>query len=205
MPIKNFPPVSKVHFPTVPLSYPHDESGIYFVSQHYWFQFQQNPQPALVLFSDSKEDSPIIYHYSLSAFGRRDIIPESSILPIAVATIEQTNLANSEMSALFAQLGSDIPLPLMKGLFVKNKRLNLGKIEQEISTQEAVGILLNEMKNVLDIKEIKYVGDINAACKLGFIPYAATEKQGTSKKAISPLAWGILIILAVLLFVWLNQ
>lgn len=211
MPTKNFPPIYQVKFPTMPLSYPHDERGWYFVSQYYWFIFQESPKPALSL--NSQEISPITYRFSLSAFGRRDVIPESSVLPIAIATIEQTNLSHPEVSALYAKLGLDSnhPQPSMKGLFINNTHFNLGEVECDISIHKALDLLLKEIKvkeikEKLSIEKIDYVGDFREAQKHTFLPYSNKEKQISSPtRKTAPLSLSILIIFIVLLFIWFAK
>lgn len=190
----------------MPLSYPHNERGWYFVSQYYWFIFQESPKPALSL--NSQEISPITYRFSLSAFGRRDVIPESSVLPIAIATIEQTNLSHPEVSALYAKLGLDSnhPQPLMKGLFINNTHFNLGEVECDISIHKALDLLLKEMKKNLSIDKIDYVGDFREAKKHTFLPYSNKEKQISSPtRKTMPLSFGMLIIFIVLLFIWFAK
>lgn len=194
MSIRKYSPITKSTFPTVPLSYPQDEKGEFFVSEYYWFQFQRNPQPAFSLLPNKKADlSAISYPYSLTAFGRRDVIPQASILPIAVVAIEQNDL-----SLVFGK--EDIPIISMKSLFINNQHSNLGEIAGDITEKEALTILITEMKQTLNINEIHYVGGFDEACKAGFIPYSLDPKKSNNKKFYLS-KWSIFIIIVVILLV----
>lgn len=198
----NFKPISKTQFPSIPSCYPFHDDGDFFTWGNYWFQLRRKSFPAL---ANSPQDAPIIYHYTLVAFERRDANPQASSLPIAIVAIEQMNMDCPNNAHMLKLFGKDAPM--MLGLFFNGKRENLGEYpKSEINnTDNVIRTLFSIMaERLAPSGKLRLIGNFeqaNADPDSG-LPYRSTSTKITnnSSKSSNLVIWILLIITAIVIF-----
>lgn len=158
--MRNLIPISKTEFPTSPVCYPFDDSGLIFSWGNFWLQLQKNPLP---IYAQKTSDSPLKYLYSLSVFERRDINPKASLLPVAIATLEQMNVEHPNNKQIVEILGKNPPI--MIGLFFNGHRYNCGELSVDILPESEISSFLGEViaDYINFTGEQKYIGNIEQA------------------------------------------
>jgi hypothetical protein len=160
-PLKDtFDPINLTKWPTMPAPWLSEDAGETWIWGDFFLTFQKNPKPVIVLLSGNSQYKAMTYHYAMTVFYRLEKNPAGrSQRPIMVIAIEQSNI--EELKKMLGDKGKDIPLfeggkeigPPMIGLFISDKRENLGEYEGEISPEPVKKLFFEILRKKLGEKQ----------------------------------------------------